>query len=196
MQVRRILDRRAAREGSVSAADPATATDARSPTLPGAHAPSPRVVAARRPAELRARLQLFNRLTELGQKVANFPGVTVEQHTGIGATARRPHGSRLSTWPEEYRFNPRSEDEQVALRCTAWQAGGAMPSPKLCCWCWIPPTCARHLMLAAPILALGLPTLVILNMADDLRSRQGQTRSAQTLPRTWRSGHIGQRARR
>jgi ferrous iron transport protein B len=29
-------------------------------------------------------------------------------------------------------------------------------------------------MLAAPILALGLPTLVILNMADDLRSRQGK----------------------
>jgi ferrous iron transport protein B len=33
---------------------------------------------------------------------------------------------------------------------------------------------ARHLMLAAPILALGLPTLVILNMADDLRSRGGR----------------------
>ncbi len=32
----------------------------------------------------------------------------------------------------------------------------------------------RHLMLAAPILALGLPTLVILNMADDLRSRGGK----------------------
>jgi ferrous iron transport protein B len=26
---------------------------------------------------------LFNRLTGLRQKVANFPGVTVEQHTGI-----------------------------------------------------------------------------------------------------------------
>src|SRR5262249_21582639 len=32
---------------------------------------------------------------------------------------------------------------------------------------------ARHLMLAAPILALGLPTLIILNMADDLASRGG-----------------------
>ena len=26
---------------------------------------------------------LFNRLTGLRQKVANFPGVTVEQHTGV-----------------------------------------------------------------------------------------------------------------
>ena len=33
---------------------------------------------------------------------------------------------------------------------------------------------ARHLMLAAPILALGLPTLIILNMADDLRNRGGK----------------------
>ena len=32
----------------------------------------------------------------------------------------------------------------------------------------------RHLMLAAPILALGLPTLIILNMADDLRNRGGK----------------------
>ena len=32
---------------------------------------------------------------------------------------------------------------------------------------------ARHLVLAAPVLALGLPTLVVLNMADDLAKRGG-----------------------
>ncbi len=32
---------------------------------------------------------------------------------------------------------------------------------------------ARHLVLAAPVLALGLPTLVVLNMADELKSRGG-----------------------
>src|SRR5437867_6015983 len=31
----------------------------------------------------------------------------------------------------------------------------------------------RHFVLAAPVLSLGLPTLVILNMADDLSSRGG-----------------------
>ena len=31
----------------------------------------------------------------------------------------------------------------------------------------------RHLILAAPILKLGIPTLVVLNMADDLRARGG-----------------------
>src|SRR5205814_827274 len=32
---------------------------------------------------------------------------------------------------------------------------------------------SRHLMLAAPILSLGVPVLIILNMADDLRARGG-----------------------
>ena len=39
---------------------------------------------------------------------------------------------------------------------------------------------SRQLMLAAPILALHLPTLVILNLADDLRQRGGRV-DAQAL---------------
>src|SRR6478672_8518571 len=56
---------------------------------------------------------LFNRLTGLRQKVANFPGVTVEQHTGM---AELPDGRpiRLIDLPGVYSLNPRSEDEQVA----------------------------------------------------------------------------------
>src|SRR4051794_40384387 len=33
-------------------------------------------------------------------------------------------------------------------------------------------------MLAAPILSLGVPTLIILNMADDLRNRNGKVNTA------------------
>src|SRR3954454_1749837 len=56
---------------------------------------------------------LFNRLTGLRQKVANFPGVTVEQHTGI---AELPDGRAVTIvdLPGIYSLNPRSEDEQVA----------------------------------------------------------------------------------
>src|SRR3954462_13835460 len=56
---------------------------------------------------------LFNRLTGLRQKVANFPGVTVEQHTGM---VTLPDGRvlRLIDLPGVYSLNPRSEDEQVA----------------------------------------------------------------------------------
>src|SRR6476646_11864062 len=56
---------------------------------------------------------LFNRLTGLRQKVANFPGVTVEQHSGI---AELPDGRAIEIvdLPGIYSLNPRSEDEQVA----------------------------------------------------------------------------------
>src|SRR5437660_3632340 len=56
---------------------------------------------------------LFNKLTGLRQKVANFPGVTVEQHTGI---AQLPNGSDIAIidLPGIYSLLPRSEDEQVA----------------------------------------------------------------------------------
>src|SRR5215213_9365250 len=56
---------------------------------------------------------LFNRLTGLRQKVANFPGVTVEQHVG---RANLP-GERevlLVDLPGIYSLKPRSEDERVA----------------------------------------------------------------------------------
>jgi len=36
----------------------------------------------------------------------------------------------------------------------------------------------RHLMLAAPILSMGIPTLILLNMADDLRKRGGSIDTA------------------
>src|ERR1700722_20162712 len=56
---------------------------------------------------------LFNRLTGLRQKVANFPGVTVEQHIGV---AELPDGRavRIIDLPGVYSLSPRSEDEKIA----------------------------------------------------------------------------------
>ena len=115
---------------------------------------------------------LFNRLTGLHQKVANFPGVTVEQHTGI-ATLPDGRTIQLIDLPGVYSLSPRSEDEQVAHDVlTGKRSDTAKPEAVLLVL--DSTNMARHLMLAAPILALGLPTLVILNMADDLRSRGGR----------------------
>jgi ferrous iron transport protein B len=114
---------------------------------------------------------LFNRLTGLRQKVANFPGVTVEQHTGIAAL---PDGRviQLIDLPGVYSLSPRSEDEQVAFDVLTGRRADT-PKPDAVLLVLDSTNMARHLMLAAPILALGLPTLVILNMADDLRVRGG-----------------------
>jgi len=115
---------------------------------------------------------LFNRLTGLRQKVANFPGVTVEQHTGI---AELPDGRAVNIvdLPGIYSLSPRSEDEQVAYDVLhGTRAGTAKPEAVLLVL--DSTNLGRHLMLAAPILSLGLPTLIILNMADDLRNRDGK----------------------
>ena len=115
---------------------------------------------------------LFNRLTGLRQKVANFPGVTVEQHTGI---AELPDGRAVSIvdLPGIYSLSPRSEDEQVAYDVLHGERAGTA-KPEAILLVLDSTNLARHLMLAAPILALGLPTLIILNMADDLRNRGGK----------------------
>jgi len=115
---------------------------------------------------------LFNRLTNLRQKVANFPGVTVEQHTGI---AELPDGRAVNIvdLPGIYSLSPRSEDEQVAYDVLHGTRTGAA-KPEAVLLVLDSTNLGRHLMLAAPILALGLPTLIILNMADDLRNRDGK----------------------
>jgi ferrous iron transport protein B len=115
---------------------------------------------------------LFNRLTGLRQKVANFPGVTVEQHTG---TATLPDGRsiQLIDLPGVYSLAPRSEDEQIAHDVLKGLRPGT-PPPDAVLLVLDSTNLGRHLMLAAPILALGLPTLVVLNFADDLRSRGGR----------------------
>ncbi|PWU09598.1 MAG: ferrous iron transporter B [Terriglobia bacterium] len=114
---------------------------------------------------------LFNRITGLRQKVANFPGVTVEQHTGLAVL---PDGREawIIDLPGVYSLAPRSEDEQIAHDVLTGNRGDT-PKPQAVLLVLDSTNLARHLMLAAPILALGIPTLVILNMADDLRKRGG-----------------------
>ena len=115
---------------------------------------------------------LFNRLTGMRQKVANFPGVTVEQHTGKVALSDGRQVSIIDL-PGIYSLQPRSEDEQVAHDVLKGLRPGS-PKPDAILLLLDSTNLQRHLMLAASVLALGVPTLVILNMADELRSRGGK----------------------
>jgi ferrous iron transport protein B len=114
---------------------------------------------------------LYNRLTGLRQKVANFPGVTVEQHVGRAAVSG-PREVMLIDLPGIYSLVPRSEDEQVSCDVLTGRMPG-VPKPDAVLLILDSTNLNRHLALAAPVLQLGLPTLVILNMVDDLRSRGG-----------------------
>jgi ferrous iron transport protein B len=115
---------------------------------------------------------LFNRLTGLRQKVANFPGVTVEQRVGRAKT-KHDREVILVDLPGVYSLNPRSEDEQVTRNVLAGEMPG-IPKPDAVLLILDCTNLGRHLVLAAPILNLKLPTLVILNMADDLHNRGGK----------------------
>jgi ferrous iron transport protein B len=115
---------------------------------------------------------LFNRLTGLRQKVANYPGVTVEQRMGLMAGVGRDDLTLIDL-PGVYSLNPFSEDARVAVDVLKGKMPGT-PKPDAVLLVLDSLHLTRQLMLAAPVLALGLPTLVLLNMTDLMESRGGK----------------------
>jgi ferrous iron transport protein B len=115
---------------------------------------------------------LFNRLTGLRQKVANFPGVTVEQRLGLMAGVGRDDLTLIDL-PGIYSLSPYSEDARVSIDVLRGKMPGT-PKPDAVLLVLDSLHLTRQLMLAAPVLALGLPTLVLLNMSDLMDARGGQ----------------------
>jgi ferrous iron transport protein B len=114
---------------------------------------------------------LFNRLTGLRQKVANYPGVTVEQRMGLMSGVGRDDLTLIDL-PGVYSLTPYSEDARVSVDVLKGKMPGT-PKPDAVLLVLDSLHLTRQLMLAAPVLALGLPTLVLLNMSDLMASRGG-----------------------
>ncbi|HZM11634.1 MAG TPA: ferrous iron transport protein B [Candidatus Limnocylindrales bacterium] len=114
---------------------------------------------------------LFNRLTGLRQKVGNFPGVTVEHHTGY---IRDGAGEEVALidLPGIYSLTAKSEDEKVAIAVLQGNMPG-MNRPDAVIVVLNSTNLHSHLVLAGRVIALGLPTLVLLNMADELHKQDG-----------------------
>jgi ferrous iron transport protein B len=110
-------------------------------------------------------------LTGLRQKVANYPGVTVEQRMGLMAGVGR-EDLTLIDLPGIYSLSPYSEDARVSIDVLRGAMPGT-PKPDAVLLVMDSLHLKRQLMLAAPVLALGLPTLVLLNMSDLMESRGG-----------------------
>ena len=143
------------------------------PTIPVPHPVNerPMIVAIIGPPNS-GKSTLFNRLTGLRQKVANFPGVTVEHRMGKAKLKDR-HEVFLIDLPGIYSLHPRSEDEQLSHDILK----GLRPDfvkPDAVVLILDSTNLGRHLVLAAPVLSLGMPTLILLNMADDLAERGGE----------------------
>ena len=114
---------------------------------------------------------LFNKLTGLRQKVANYPGVTVEQRKGLMAGVGRDDLTLIDL-PGIYSLTPYSEDARVAVDVLRGRMPGT-PKPDAVLLVLDSLHLTRQLMLAQPVLAVGLPTLVLLNMIDLMESRGG-----------------------
>src|SRR5215475_14422239 len=114
---------------------------------------------------------LYNRLTGLRQKVGNFPGVTVEHHVGY---LRDQLGEEIALidLPGIYSLTPKSEDERVAVDVLHGKMPG-MERPDAVIVVLNSNNLHSHLVLAGRVIALGLPTLVLLNMADELHKQNG-----------------------
>src|SRR3954454_7711099 len=82
------------------------------PPPPAAQQPTQHFVALIGPPNC-GKTTLFNRLTGLRQKVANFPGVTVEHHTGK-ARLSSVRDVVLIDLPGIYSLKPCSDDERVS----------------------------------------------------------------------------------
>jgi ferrous iron transport protein B len=146
-------------------------------TLPPPHQQTRRQIVAIVGPPNSGKSTLFNRLTGLRQKVANFPGVTVEHRMGK-VKLDDDRDVFVVDLPGVYSLSPRSEDERVTHDVLQGQMKG-LPKPDAVLLILDSTNLSRHLVLAAPVLSLGLPTLVILNMADDLAGRGGEIDSAE-----------------
>jgi ferrous iron transport protein B len=74
--------------------------------------------------------------------------------------------------PGTYGYTPHSDDERVTHNVLKGKLAGVR-RPDAILLTLDSTNLSRNLAMAAPVLALGIPTLVLLNMADDLRRRGG-----------------------
>src|SRR5215210_1067883 len=106
---------------------------------------------------------LFNSLTGLKQKVANYPGVTVERKVGVWQLGSA--GADLVDLPGLYSLDATSLDEKIARDViTGDQAGIAMPDAIVAV---VDATSLeRNLYLVTQLFEFGVPVVVALTMID------------------------------
>jgi ferrous iron transport protein B len=113
---------------------------------------------------------LFNALTGARQKVGNYPGVTVERHSGrLTLDDGRP--VELVDLPGAYSLDPASPDEAVTRDVLLGKQQGER-QPDALVIVLDASNLDNHLRFALQLIELGLPTVIALNMVD-LAKRDG-----------------------
>jgi ferrous iron transport protein B len=121
---------------------------------------------------------IFNALTGLRQKVANYPGVTVEKKTG---RCKLDDGRWVDIidLPGTYSLISRSPDEQVAMEVLRGLRKDT-PAPDMVIVVVDASNLQRNLYLVSQLIELGKPLVIALNMID-IAERRGIHVSAAKL---------------
>ncbi len=106
---------------------------------------------------------LFNRLTGLHHKVGNYPGITVEKKSGW----LKGHKILVRDLPGTYSLNAKSIDEKiVADMVQSWREPQHRPRAVIVV---VDATnLTRNIYLALQLLDWNLPTIIVLNMYDEV----------------------------
>jgi ferrous iron transport protein B len=113
---------------------------------------------------------LFNALTGARQKIANYPGVTVERKAGRMIL---PSGEpvELTDLPGSYGLHATSPDEEVTRKVILGELAGEA-APEVLVVVLDASNLEQHLVFAQEVIELGRPTVIALNMVD-LAERDG-----------------------
>jgi ferrous iron transport protein B len=106
---------------------------------------------------------LFNALTGLRQKVANYPGVTVERKEGVWKFGGQ--SARLIDLPGLYSLDVTSLDEQIAAEVLTGKIPG-MPKPDVVVAVVDATNLERNLYLVTQLLEFHVPVVIALTMVD------------------------------
>src|SRR6204780_5303845 len=122
---------------------------------------------------------LFNALTGSRQKVANYPGVTVERKEGFFVTPRGRQASVVDL-PGTYSLRGRSPDEEITRDFVLGRAAGEAPPDLVLCV-----ADSTNLRLTIRLLLelkqTGRPLMLVLNMFD-IATGRGVTVDAPCVP--------------
>ncbi|NNE43075.1 MAG: ferrous iron transport protein B [Gemmatimonadetes bacterium] len=135
-----------------------------SPTQPDASPETERTLIAILGNPNAGKSTLFNRLTDLRQKVGNYAGVTVEKKVG---TCTLPSGRTVDVLdlPGSYSLQPGSPDEMI-VRDVLFGLNEEVRSPDLVVFVVDATQLDRHLYLALQLIEVGRPVVLALNMVD------------------------------
>ena len=111
---------------------------------------------------------VFNRLTGLNQKVGNYPGITVEKKQGT-ATLSRNLKAHILDLPGTYSLNASSLDENVVIELLLNKNDKDFPDVAIVVA--EIENLKRNLLLFTQIKDLGIPAILVINMADRMQRK-------------------------